>query len=166
MAEPAVDGVAEAFWRFSLDLYGRPGAAPACLALQDGHGRDVNLVLYACWLAASGRGPLTQGMLRAAETALAPWRRGVIEPLRQARRAAKGEAEAAELYARLKAVELAAEKIAHRRLAALAPLPGAGDPEQRLAAAASGLALYLGAAFAVAEPILAALRGVVRDQAS
>jgi uncharacterized protein (TIGR02444 family) len=34
------------FWRFSLDLYGRPGVAPACLALQDEAGADVNLVLY------------------------------------------------------------------------------------------------------------------------
>src|SRR5665213_163755 len=49
---------ADSFWRFSQDFYALPGVAPACLALQDGHGRDVNLVLYGCWLGMSGRGAM------------------------------------------------------------------------------------------------------------
>src|SRR5262249_40267230 len=37
------------FWNFSLKVYGRPGVAAACIALQDGLGLDVNLLLYCCW---------------------------------------------------------------------------------------------------------------------
>jgi len=35
----------EAFWRFSLALYARPGVAEALVELQDRAGRDVNLQL-------------------------------------------------------------------------------------------------------------------------
>ena len=34
------------FWRFSLTYYGQPGVSDACIALQDGCGVDVNLLLY------------------------------------------------------------------------------------------------------------------------
>ena len=46
----------EAFWRFSLAFYERPGVADALIALQDCDGFDVNLVLFALWLGVSGRG--------------------------------------------------------------------------------------------------------------
>ena len=45
---------AAALWRFSLTVYGRAGVPAACLALQDEGGRDVNLLLYCCWVGASG----------------------------------------------------------------------------------------------------------------
>jgi uncharacterized protein (TIGR02444 family) len=32
------------FWEFSLAFYAEPGVAPACLAMQDLEGVDVNLV--------------------------------------------------------------------------------------------------------------------------
>ena len=35
------------FWRFSLSLYRMDGVPPACIALQDGHGLDVNIMLFA-----------------------------------------------------------------------------------------------------------------------
>ena len=48
----------EAFWRFSLVFYERPGVADALIALQDRGGFDVNLILFALWLGISGRGLL------------------------------------------------------------------------------------------------------------
>ena len=135
----------DAFWDFSLDFYGRPGVSAACLALQDRHGRDVNLVLYACWLGLSGRGRLDRGGLARAEAVAEPWRRSVIEPLRAARRALKAEGEsAATLYAAAKAVELEAEHLAQRRLAILAPARPGRPATARAGDAAASLNLYLG----------------------
>jgi len=53
-ADHSCDRAGGAFWRFSLDAYGRPGVAAACLDLQDRHGCDVNLILYALWLGRAG----------------------------------------------------------------------------------------------------------------
>ena len=43
------------FWRFSLATYRKPGVADACLALQDGCGVDVNVLLFVTWLGTQGR---------------------------------------------------------------------------------------------------------------
>ena len=37
------------FWTFSGALYARPGVKDACLALQDDHGADVNMILFCLW---------------------------------------------------------------------------------------------------------------------
>ena len=146
-----------AFWRFSLDFYARPGVSAACLALQDEHGLDVNLVLYACWVGISGCGRLGVEDLAAAERAVAPWRGAVLEKLRAARRAMKHE-DVAELYAEAKALELAAEREAQRRIAAMAPPERAGSDDQRIADARANLMRYVGErAAAAAAPIAAAL---------
>jgi uncharacterized protein (TIGR02444 family) len=132
------------FWNFSLAFYGRPGVSPACLELQDRHGRDVNLVLYACWIGLSGRGRLTQADVARAAATNDPWRRAVIENLRAARRAIKEQAaDAPPFYAAVKAVELEAERVAQQRLAALAPTPIEVDVERRRGDAAANLTLYL-----------------------
>lgn len=73
------------FWRFSLDLYEKKGVARALLALQRRRGADVNLLLYCCWVAASGRGRLGGGDLGRAEATIAPWREAVTLPLRETR---------------------------------------------------------------------------------
>ena len=80
MAEPF-----EEFWAFALALYARPGVSPACLALQDRHGKDVIIALYGCWVGASGRGRLDSAALTQAEATALPWRRQVVEKLRQTR---------------------------------------------------------------------------------
>ena len=61
MTEPAGEAAeaAASFWAFSLEFYARPGVAEACLALQDRHGLDVNILLLCCWLGWSGRGRLS-----------------------------------------------------------------------------------------------------------
>ena len=44
------------FWDFSLSVYSTEGVPAACLVLQDHHQVDVNVILFCCWLGASGRG--------------------------------------------------------------------------------------------------------------
>jgi uncharacterized protein (TIGR02444 family) len=148
-----------AFWRFSLEFYGRPGIAPCCLDLQDRFGRDVNLVLYACWVGASGRGRLTLPDLARAEAAVEPWRRRIVERLRELRRLAREEAESEALHAALRAAELKAEEHAQNRLEILAPGPAEHSGAARFEDVLANLALYLGpgAAFEAAAPIRLAL---------
>lgn len=153
---------ADPFWTFSLAFYGRPGVSPACIALQDRHGCDVNLLLYACWVGLSGRGRLAAADIAAAEAANAPWRNGVIEKLRAARRALREEDRRGpilELYEAAKAAELAAERIAQRRLEALAPPEAVSNAATRAADGAANLALYLDGRSAGEEaaPIFAAI---------
>lgn len=137
------DAVAEAFWAFSLDLYAHPAIAAACLRLQDELGLDVNLVLLCCWLARSGRGPLSENDLAAAEARVASWRREILEPLRAARRAVKRLAgKASPLYAEMKRLELHAEREEQRRL--LAGSLGGGRAAHRVEnVLATNLGLYL-----------------------
>ena len=132
--------------------------APACLELQDRHGKDVLIALYGCWLGASGRGRLDAAALARAEATVRPWRHGVVEPLRRTRHALKGIDGAEELYSRMKKIELDAERVAMQRLAPLAPAPDPGaSPADRTEATRANLTLYAGQAAAAAAPILAAL---------
>jgi uncharacterized protein (TIGR02444 family) len=152
----------DAFWRFSLAFYGRPDVSEACIALQDRHDRDINIVLYACWVGLSERGRLGAAELARAEAASGSWRYGVIEKLRQARRAIKEanyDGTLTALYQAAKAVELQAERVAQQRLEALAPAPAAVAAASRVADAAASLTLYLGEtpARAIAAPIFAAI---------
>jgi uncharacterized protein (TIGR02444 family) len=145
------------FWEFSLSLYGRPGVAEACLALQDRHGLDVNLVLYCCWAGARARRLDASEVARLAAT-VAEWQGAVVRPLRAARRHLKGLAGAdggrlADLRSRVKDCELAAERIEQAMLVdALPPRAAETQPPARKAAhqaahqaecAAANLARYL-----------------------
>ena len=155
---------AAGFWRFSLAIYARPGVAPACLVVQDEHGRDVNLMLFCCWLGASGRGRLDRAGLDAADRAVIGWRREVVERLRGARRAIKAGAlpDSDGIYAKAKAVELEAERLLQRQLAARAPAENVGMPTaRRLADALANLALYIGDA--PAAPIVDALKEMAKS---
>jgi uncharacterized protein (TIGR02444 family) len=146
------------FWRFAIAFYAKPGVAPACLELQNRHGKDVLIALFGCWLGASGRGRLDAARLAEAETCARPWRQKVVEPLRRTRHALKGIEGAEELYERMKKIELDAERVAMRRLAPLAPAPDpALSAEERVAAARANLMLYAGDAGDAAKPIAAAL---------
>lgn len=102
-------------WDFSCALYAAPGVQGACLALQDHHGSDVNLLLLAAWLGAARGSALTDALLGQAPAAA--WRNEVVRPLRAARRAMDRDdpAEAA-LRRDLLACELAAERLEHARL--------------------------------------------------
>ena len=71
-------------WNFSVHTYGKPGVADACLALQDRHGLDVNMLLFCCWFGCT-RGvvgePLWDRVLAFSE----PWADNVVRPLRAVR---------------------------------------------------------------------------------
>jgi uncharacterized protein (TIGR02444 family) len=152
---------AAAFWRFSLAIYAKPDVSPACLLLQDQHDRDVNVMLFCCWLGGSGRGRLDRAALDAADRAVAGWRHDVVEHFRAARRAIKAAAlpDSDGIYAKAKAVELDAERLLQRQLAERAPAENTGlTAEQRLSDALANLALYIGDA--PAAPIVAGLKAM------
>ena len=73
------------FWDFSTRLYARGNAKDACLTLQDSHGLDVNVVLFCCWVASSGRGAFRDGELEQALDCVSEWRGKVTEVLRTLR---------------------------------------------------------------------------------
>src|SRR5437762_2439039 len=136
----------EAFWRFSLAFYERPGVADALVALQDRDGFDVNLILFALWLGISGRGPLGDA-LASAERVAGALRSDIVEPLRSLRRKLRHhpDGDVQKLREGVKALELAGEKLVQERLARLAASGCAKTcPGDRRAAAHSNLALYLG----------------------
>ncbi len=74
----------ESFWDYSVRNYGKPGVADACLALQDRHGLDVNVLLFCCWFGCT-RGvmdePLWERVLAFSEA----WADNVVRPLRAVR---------------------------------------------------------------------------------
>jgi len=135
------------FWTFSLEVYGRPGVAPACLALQDRHGLDVNLLLFCCWAAAQGV-RLDHRAIVDAEAAVAGWRNQVLKPLRSLRRRLKREftgfpaADIAALRDRVLAVELEGERLAQARLESLLPAAAADGSETGPVLALRALRLY------------------------
>jgi uncharacterized protein (TIGR02444 family) len=113
------------FWRFSLRFYRMPKVADACLALQDGAGIDVNLLLFLLWHATQGH-ELTAAEVAALEARIAPWRDMTVVPLRNVRRALKSppalvEANIAELFrTKIKSVELEAERLQQEAMHGLA----------------------------------------------
>lgn len=104
---------ARALWRFSLAVYRQPQVPPACLMLQDLHGVDVNLLLYAGWRAWRGNALSHEGCLSAMKRSEC-WRNDLVRPLRSIRRLAGDLARQdpgfAQAYAALKACELRLEQ--------------------------------------------------------
>jgi uncharacterized protein (TIGR02444 family) len=153
----------EAFWRFSLALYARPGVAAALIALQDRAARDVNLILFCLWAGAVCGARLDAAALAAAEAAIADLRSEAVEPLRALRRRLKADPaeDVQALRRKVLGLELAAERRVQYRLAAQALRAAGHDP---IAAAEANLALYLGAdaQSAEAETVRAALAALTR----
>lgn len=101
-----------AIWEWALEAYARPGVPEACLKLQDEHGQNTSLLLWA--VHAETKDPVLLG--RAAEAARA-WDEAALVPLRGVRRALKATLPPVDDGARrsfreeVKAVELAAERL-------------------------------------------------------
>ncbi len=136
------------FWSFSLRIYARPDVPPACLALQDEGGADVNLVLFLLYLADCGR-MLDDESVAALDLATRDWREQVVKPLRGVRRTLKDDVGAfaadqtAGLRSDVKRLELAAEKLQQFTLESIAPPDTAGTAAtSRRLAAATHLASY------------------------
>ncbi|MGZ6041496.1 MAG: TIGR02444 family protein [Asticcacaulis sp.] len=129
---------AASFWDWAVAAYAAPGVAPACIALQDGHGQNVPLLLWAAWRGSRGMG-VDAG--RAAELARA-WEADVIAPLRAVRRRLKTEVTAGDdavhlpLRDAVKATELQAERALMTHLAAIDG-GGTGDMPANLRAVAA-----------------------------
>jgi uncharacterized protein (TIGR02444 family) len=110
------------FWAYSLRLYKKPGVAPACLALQDKLGVDVNLVLFCLWAGSRGTA-LPARLMAQAVVQSRSWAANIVTPLRGVRRFLKPMN--VDAYRRQVArIELAAEKLQQQALYALAPPSG------------------------------------------
>src|ERR1700751_4610379 len=103
----------EAFWRFSLAFYERPGVADALIALQDRDGFDVSLVLFALWFAISRRGKPEGTSLAAGEKVACSLRSESVEPMRRLRRKLRHHpaGDVQRLREGVKALEIGGEKL-------------------------------------------------------
>jgi uncharacterized protein (TIGR02444 family) len=134
-------------WRFSLHFYRQAGVADACIALQDGCGVDVNLLLFLLWLAGAGR-QLSADEVRQLDAAVRDWRNLTIVPIRDARRKLKGaptlvDANKQEAFrTRIKAIELEAERLQQEALFARSRSAARGSGASPPAAARANLAAY------------------------
>jgi uncharacterized protein (TIGR02444 family) len=135
-AMSATDLTEPSLWDFAVAVYAAPGVPEACLALQDRHGCDVNVLLFAAWMSAVRCCPLSPGEIADAAASVEDWHRDVVRPLRGVRRRLKSgpppapdEATAA-LRTRIKSIEIEAERIELSRLELLAPKWHAGRREE------------------------------------
>ena len=135
------------FWRFSLRFYRQPGVADACIALQDGCGVDVNILLFFLWLALARR-CVSLATAAAVCARVAPWRDDVVVPLRTLRRRLKEgsslvERGAAELFrTRIKAIELESERLQQEAMFTLAAGLATENASTVEAAARANVAAY------------------------
>jgi uncharacterized protein (TIGR02444 family) len=118
-------------WDHSLTIYRVDGVAMSCIALQDTFDIDVNLLLYAAWLAHRQR-CLSDDHLAALDACVREWRENVVKPLRGLRRQLRAHTSAAKVCDELKSLELRAEREQQDRMYAFyqrAPgLPHSDDP--------------------------------------
>lgn len=102
-----------ALWNFVLKIYSDRQVASTCLQLQDNFGLNINRILFALWLAESGRKLVPEAL---DDLALCQWTEQVTEPLRRYRYEVRTsypqprEALVDDFYQQLKNAELAAEK--------------------------------------------------------
>jgi uncharacterized protein (TIGR02444 family) len=138
--------MADGFWPFSLAFYNDAEVQASCIAFQDTHGGDVNVMLYLLFRARDG-GAYDAAGVASVDAAVAPWREEVVRPLRAERRVLKTQDylpdnEAQEGFrAKIKKVELDAEKLQQAVLEGNAPPPGMTGLAPRDAASLS-LAAY------------------------
>lgn len=131
---------ANPFWDFSIRLYGKPGVAEACIALQEKHALDVNVLLYCAWRGAA----MSRADVEAAAATVSAWHDAMVRPLRALRTELKENARGAprpfaeRVRSQIKSAELNAERIEQLMLVALAP--GTAQPG---AQAEANMLLYL-----------------------
>lgn len=123
------------FWYFSLALYGMPGIADHLLYFQDRCDADVNLMLFCCWTAHQGAGPLTDARVQELARAMSDWQSGIIKPLRALRRILKDDSQGAppvlssHVRETIKQAELDAERVEQNMLNSQASVPARGNPD-------------------------------------
>jgi uncharacterized protein (TIGR02444 family) len=116
-----------AIWEWALDAYAQPGVPEACIHLQDAHGQNTSLLLWAVWAEAADPAVLE----RAADLARR-WEGAALVPLREVRRALKAPCPPVADPAReglrndVKDAELRAERVLMETLEGLAPAASGG----------------------------------------
>lgn len=116
-------------WDWTLAAYGRPDVPQACLHLQDDHGLNTSLLLWAVWAGATD-----PGLLHRAVAIARRWDTEVLWPLRNTRRDLKARMPDVDDAAReglredVKAAELRAEQVLMESLEALSPRHEVDDP--------------------------------------
>lgn len=163
------------FWRFSLSLYRMDGVPAACIELQDKHGLDVNIMLFALWLASRERA-VSSADLTQADELVRQWRSQAVVALRGVRRFLReppngfaGEAAAA-LRDKVKAAELECERLQQEALFAARSVHDWGRAEAPWVAAELNLdacAQCLGAIFdpGARQALLGAYRSLIATHA-
>lgn len=122
-------------WDWTLAAYGQPGVAEACLRLQDEHGQNTSLLLWAVWAEASD--PV---LLARAVDVTRRWDALALTPVRAVRRALKPSFAGVTDQARealredVKAVELHAERVLMESLEPMAAHKGGTPALQALEA--------------------------------
>jgi uncharacterized protein (TIGR02444 family) len=123
-------------WAWTLKAYDAPGVAEACLSLQDHNEQNVPLMLWAAWVAVTGRRPDEETIEAACDAARA-YDTVVVAPLRAVRRTLKAPIPDIDndhreaLRQQVKALELDAERRLMLELEALAPAPS-GAPRRAI----------------------------------
>jgi uncharacterized protein (TIGR02444 family) len=104
-------------WRFAEAIYGHAEVSKACLFLQDECGADVNVLLFALWIAVEKKSLVDAATIREVDAFVRQWRQEVVMPLRAVRRRLKTgpgpapDAATEALRSRLKDVEIESERI-------------------------------------------------------
>jgi uncharacterized protein (TIGR02444 family) len=100
------------FWRFSLKVYDQNSVAHECLALQESHGVDVNLLLFCAWTGTRAI-VLNRTEIEEASKLVAEWNDLIVRPLRSVRRNLKAyhAVDLSSFRVRVKAMEIEAEQI-------------------------------------------------------
>jgi uncharacterized protein (TIGR02444 family) len=112
------------FWRFSLEIYGRPAVSPALILLQDRDGKDVNILLFCLYAGLVLGRRIGSEDIAALQAAVGGWSETVTQKLRAVRRDLKpmaADPEIAALRRAVQAAELDAERLAQARLEAALP---------------------------------------------
>jgi len=123
-------------WTWAVAAYDAPGVAEACLSLQDHNEQNVPLLLWAAWVAVTGRRPDEETIEAACDAARA-YDTVVVAPLRAVRRTLKAPIPDIDhdhreaLRQQVKALELDAERRLMLELEALAPAPS-GAPRRAI----------------------------------
>lgn len=123
-------------WTWTLTAYKAPGVAEACLSLQDHHEQNVPLLLWAAWIALTGRRP-DEDTLEAACDAARAYDSVIVSQLRAVRRTLKApipdvaDDHREALRQQVKALELDAERRLMLELEELAPAPS-GAPRRAI----------------------------------
>lgn len=139
-------------WNFSLGIYESEAVQNACLGLQDRHGLDVNILLLCCWLASRSE-RIDSGGIDMVLAQTTEWQSTVVVPLRGIRRHMKAGVrpvpikDSEVLRARIKTLELEAERIEQKQLEAvvLHGMDLASDGGDRSLLAMTNLGAYFSA---------------------